>query len=129
MVDQGIPSIPDTSVNALKLRTRINTALPAMADASSDPLAGYSTKAADAAQKAFEIGLSYEDTRANLKRNKMVSKGEDRAIEAGLRSMDKQTAKQMRGQQRNKINNRDRFVSRFAGEILGVGKDLYKRLG
>lgn len=129
MVEQGIPEILDTSVDALRLRTRINTALPAMGDVSSDPLVGYSTKAADAAQKAYEIGLSYADTRANLKRNKMVSKAEDRAIESGLKAMDKDTAKRMRGQQRNKINNRDRFVSRFAGEILGVGKDVYKRVG
>lgn len=129
MVEQGIPEIPDTSVEALRLRTRVSAPMPGMADVSSDPLVGYSTKAADAAKKAYEIGLSYGDTRANLKRNKVLSRNENRAIESSLRAMDKDTAKRMRAQQRNKVNGRDRFVSRFAGEILGVGKDLYKRVG
>ena len=129
MVEQGIPQIPDTSVEALRLRTRVSAPMPGMADVSSDPLVGYSTKAADAAKKAYEIGLSYGDTRANLKSNKVLSRNENRAIESSLRAMDKDTAKRMRAQQRNKVNSRDRFVSRFAGEILGVGKDLYKRVG
>ena len=129
MVDQGIPEIPDTSVEALRLRTRVTAPLPGMANVSSDPLVGYSTKAADAEKRAYEIGLSYGDTRANLKRNRTLSKNEDRAIENSLRSMDKDTTKRMRAQQRNRVNGRNHFVSRFAGEMLGVGRDLYKRVG
>lgn len=129
MVEQGIPEIPDTSVDALRLRSRILAPLPGLADVSSDPLVGYSTKAADAERRAYEIGLSYAQTRANLKRNRLVSKQEERAIETGLRAMQKESARRMRKQQSNRIRGRDSFINRFAGEMLGVGKDLYKRVG
>lgn len=128
MASGGIPEIQDTSVNALKLYTLLGKALPAVQNVSSDPLVGYSTKAADAAQLAYETGLAFGETRANLKRNKLVSQGEDRAIEQGLKSMEKDSAKRMRAQQRNRVNNRNRLTDRFAGEILGVGNDVYKRL-
>ena len=128
MVNEGIPEIQKTDVDTLRLRSKVAAALPPMADVSSDPLVGYSTKAADAAQLAYETGLSYDETRANLKRNKMVSKAEDRMIESGMRQMSKDAAKRQRGQARNRVMGRNRYINRYAGEVMGLGKDVFKVL-
>ena len=128
MGNEGIPEIQKTDVDTLRLRSKVAAALPAMADVSSDPLVGYSTKAADAAQLAYETGLSYDETRANLKRNKMLSKAEDRMIESGMRQMGKDAAKRQRGQARNRVMGRNRYINRYAGEVMGLGKDVFKVL-
>jgi len=128
MANEGIPEIQRTDVETLRLRTGISTALPPMADVSSDPLAGYSTKGADAAQLAFETGLSYGETRANLKRRQMISKQEERMIETGMRRMGKESEKRRRGQQRNRVMGRNSYMKRFAGEVMGLGKDVFKIL-
>lgn len=128
MVNEGIPDIQKTDVDTLRLRSSVSASLPPMAVVSSDPLSGYSTKAADAAQKAYETGLSYDETRANLKRNKMLSKAEDRMIESGMREMSKSAAKRQRAQARNRVMGRNRYTDRFAGEVMGLGKDVFKVL-
>ena len=128
MVNEGIPEIQKTDVETLRLRSKVAASLPAMAAVSSDPLSGYSTKAADAAQLAYETGLSYDETRANLKRNKILSKAEDRMIERGMREMGKNAAKRQRAQARNRVMGRNRYTDRFAGEVMGLGKDVFKVL-
>ena len=128
MVNEGIPEVRKTDVETLRLRSKVSAALPPLQNVSSDPLAGYSTKAADAAQLAYETGLSYGETRANLKRNKMVSKAEDKMIERGMREMGRNAEQRRRGQQRNRVMGRNRYIGRFAGEVMGLGKDVFKVL-
>ena len=57
-----------------------------------------------------------------------MSKQEERMIETGMRRMNKESQKRRRGQQRNRVMGRNNYMKRFAGEVMGLGKDVFKIL-
>ena len=123
-----LPKLLPTDVAALKARDAVLKALPPISTVGTDPLVGYSTKAADAAQLAQNIGAAYDTTRSQLKRNREVSKKEDKLIERMIRSQGRNFSKRLDALHRNKINNRNRFTKRFAADLLGIDTSLYKIL-
>ena len=122
----ALPELVQTDVNTLKLGDAIDTALPAIQQLGSDPLSGYSMKAIDAARRSAEMGLAFADTKAQLKRNEYVSDAEEKQIEKYFRHLEKTNKKRLGLYSRGYIQGDDAYIRRFAGEILGMGRDLFK---
>ena len=70
----ALPALVKADTESLRLQNTLQKALPAIANVGSDPLVGYSTKARDALQLAIEKGLAYGETKANLNKQKAISR-------------------------------------------------------
>ena len=125
----ALPAMEATDVDTLKRRGTLSKALPIISNVGSDPLAGYSTKALDAAQLAMETGLSYMDTRLMDAKMEAISKAEEKQQERFFKGKQRAFKKRLGGLSRYNQDGIDYFTRRFAGEMLGIGKDLYKVLG
>ena len=122
----ALPQLVQTDVDTLKLGDAIDTALPPLQQLGSDPLSGYSMKAIDAAKKSAEMGLAFADTKAQLKRNKYVSEAEDKLIEKYFKQQERANKKRLGAYSRGYVKGDDAYTRRFAGEMLGMGRDLFK---
>ena len=124
----ALPALVKADTETLRLQGTLQKALPAIANVGTDPLVGYSTKAQDALQLAIETGLAYGETKANLEKQKAISKMEERAQEQYFRDKNRAFEKRLSSLSRNNKLGKDYFTKRFAGEMLGMGRDLYKVL-
>ena len=124
----ALPALVKADTETLRLQGTLQKALPAIANVGTDPLVGYSTKAQDALQLAIETGLAYGETKANLDKQKAISKMEERAQEQYFRDKNRAFEKRLGALSRNNRLGQNYFTRRFAGELLGMGKDLYKVL-
>ena len=124
----ALPALVKADTETLRLQGTLQKALPAIANVGTDPLVGYSTKAQDALQLAIETGLAYGETKANLNKQKAISKMEERAQEQYFRDKNRAFEKRLSSLSRNNKLGKDYFTKRFAGEMLGMGRDLYKVL-
>ena len=124
----ALPALVKADTETLRLQGTLQKALPAIANVGTDPLVGYSTKAQDALQLAIETGLAYGDTKANLDKQKAISKMEERAQEQYFRDKNRAFEKRLSSLSRNNKLGKDYFTKRFAGQMLGMGRDLYKVL-
>ena len=124
----ALPALVKADTETLRLQGTLQKALPAIANVGTDPLVGYSTKAQDALQLAIETGLAYGETKANLDKQKAISKMEERAQERYFRDKNRAFEKRLSSLSRNNKLGKDYFTKRFAGEMLGMGRDLYKVL-
>ncbi len=122
----ALPQIAQTDVNTLKLGDALNTALPPIRQLGSDPLSGYSMKAIDAARKSAEMGLAFADTKSQLKRNEYVSNAEEKQINKFFRQQERANKKRLGYYSRGYVQGDDAYTRRFAGEMLGMGRDLFK---
>ena len=122
----ALPQLVQTDVDTLKLGDAINTALPPLQQLGSDPLSGYSMKAIDAAKKAVQMGLAFGDTKAQLKRNQYVSEAEEKQIDKFFRAQERANKKRLGHYSRGYVQGDDAYTQRFAGEMLGMGRDLFK---
>ena len=122
----ALPEMQAASVDALRRQGTLSKALPPIAQLSSERLVGYSTKAADALRLAQEIGIANAFTRADVKRREMIAQARDQAIEQALVSQSRNTARRIKQMARGQMRARDQYIKRFAGAILGVGRDLYR---
>lgn len=122
----ALPQLVQTDVETLKLGDAIRTSLPPLGQLGSDPLSGYSMKALDAAKKATEMGLAFGDTKAQLKRNQYVSEAEEKQIQKFFRQQERANKKRLGYYSRGYVQGDDSYTGRFAGEILGMGRDLFK---
>ena len=131
VLEEGValPALIKADTESLRLQNTLQKSLPAIAQVGSDPLVGYSTKAQDALQLAIEKGLAYGDTKADLKKQKIISKLEERAQEQYFRDRNKAFEKRLGFLSRGTKRGQDAFTRRFAGEMLGLGPDLYRVLG
>lgn len=121
-----LPEIQSVSKRELRQKDAYKLAMPPMTRVGSDALSGYSTKARDAAQLAQAIGLAYGETKAYLKRNREISKAEERNIDRNLNRRNRITRKQLKGLSSYNSTSRNRSARRFAGDYLGMGRDLIK---
>ena len=80
----ALPEMQAASTDALRRQAVISKALPAIDQVSSDRLVGFSTKAADALQRATEIGIANAFTKADINRRAMIAEAQDEAVERGL---------------------------------------------
>ena len=124
----ALPALVKADTETLRLQGTLQKALPAIANVGTDPLVGYSTKAQDALQLAIETGLAYGETKANLDKQKAISKMEERAQEQYFRDKNRAFEKRLSSLSRNNKLGKDYFTKRFAGQMLGMGRDLYKVL-
>ena len=124
----ALPAMEASDTETLRLRDVITKQLPAIQNVGSDPLAGYSTKAIDAARLAQEIGIANAFTRGDVAKMKALSKAEEQAQENFFRSKNRQFEKRLGALSRYSTQGRDQYINRFAGEVLGLGRDLYKVL-
>ena len=124
----GLPAMEASDTETLRLRDVITKQLPPIQNVGSDPLAGYSTKAIDAARLAQEIGIANAFTRGDVAKMKALSKAEEQAQENFFRSKNRQFEKRLGALSRYSTQGRDQYINRFAGEVLGLGRDLYKVL-
>lgn len=122
----ALPQLVQTDVDTLKLGDALNTALPPIRQLGSDPLSGYSMKAIDAARKSAEMGLAFADTKSQLKRNKYVSEAEEKQIDKFFRQQKRANKKRLGYYSRGYVKGDDAYTRRFAGEMLGMGRDLFK---
>ena len=124
----ALPALVKADTETLRLQGTLQKALPAIANVGTDPLVGYSTKAQDELQLAIETGLAYGETKANLDKQKAISKMEERAQEQYFRDKNRAFEKRLSSLSRNNKLGKDYFTKRFAGQMLGMGRDLYKVL-
>ena len=122
----ALPQLVQTDVDTLKLGDAIDTALPPFQQLGSDQLSGYSMKAIDAAKKSAEMGLAFADTKSQLKRNEYVSEAEDKQIEKYFKQQARANKKRLGYYSRGYVKGDDAYTRRFAGEMLGMGRDLFK---
>lgn len=124
----ALPEMVAADTETLRLQGTLTKSLPAIANVGSDPLVGFSTKARDAAQLAYETGLSYADTKMMDAKMKAISKAEEKQQAKFSRSKNRAFEKRLGGLSRYNMQGNNYYTQRFAGEILGVGRDLYKVL-
>ena len=97
----ALPALVKADTETLRLQGTLQKALPAIANVGTDPLVGYSTKAKDALQLAIETGLAYGETKANLNKQKGISKMEERAQEQYFRDRNRMFEKRLSSLSRN----------------------------
>ena len=124
----ALPALVKADTETLRLQGTLQKALPPIANVGTDPLVGYSTKAQDALQLAIETGLAYGETKANLEKQKAISKMEEKGQEKYFRDRNRAFEKRLGALSRNNKLGQNYFTRRFAGEVLGMGTDLYKVL-
>ena len=124
----ALPLMEATDVEALKRRGTISKALPPIANVGSDPLVGYSTKARDAEQLALETKLSYDDTRMMDSKMKAISEAESQQQEKYFRGRDQEFEKRLGFLNRAHNARKNYYTRQFAGEVFGMGPDLFKVL-
>ena len=130
ILEQGValPAMVAADTETLRLQGTLSKPLPPIANVGSDPLVGYSTKARDAAQLAYETGLSYADTKMMNAKMKAISKAEEKQQEQFFRNKNRAFEKRLGKLSRYNTQGRNYYTQRFAGEMMGLGRDLYKVL-
>ena len=122
----ALPAMQAGDTETLRLRDVITKQLPAIPNVGSDPLVGYSTKGIDAARLAQEIGIANAFTRGDLVKMRAISKAEKQAQENFFRGQNRQFKKRLGALSRYSTQGKNQYINRFAGEVLGLGRDLYK---
>ena len=130
-VAEGIvlPTIKDVGLGALKQQAAVSMALPAMSGVSSDAMYGNNPKAEEAALRNYQLGVAHGITKNQLKRNALVSKAEEQSIEKNYRRDSRLSKKRLGIISRNNVKGKNRYANRFAGEVLGIDRDLHRILG
>ena len=123
-----LPAMEASDTETLRLRDVITKQLPAIQNVGSDPLVGYSTKGIDAARLAQEIGIANAFTKGDLAKMRAISKAEDIAQRNYFASKDRAFKKRLGALSYYSTQGEDQYIKRFAGEVLGLGRDLYKVL-
>lgn len=121
-----LPSIASTDVSVLKLKDALDTRLSSMANVGSDPLSGYSMKALDAARRAQEMGIAFGVTKSQLAKQRAISNAEEKAIDNFFSQQSRANKKRLGYYSRGHTQGNDLYTKRFAGQMLGMGPDLYK---
>ena len=124
----ALPAMEAADTETLRLRGIITKQLPGISNVGSDPLVGYSTKGIDAARRAQEIGIANAFTRNDLAKMRLISRAEEEGQERFFRSRDRNFKKRLGALNRYTTQGRNQYINRFAGEVLGLGRDLYKVL-
>ena len=130
ILEEGValPAMLAADTETLRLAGTLTKALPPIANAGSDPLVGYDTKARDAAQLAYETGLSYMDTKNMDAKMNALSKAEEQGQERFFRDRDRGFKKRLGSLNRYHRGRKDYYTRQFAGEVFGMGPDLFKVL-
>ena len=123
-----IPAMEAGDTETLRLRDVVTKQLPAIQNVGSDPLVGYSTKGIDAARLAQEIGIANAFTRGDLAKMRAISKAEENAQNNYFASKNRAFEKRLGALSYYSTQGKDQYIDRFAGEVLGLGRDLYKVL-
>ena len=130
LLEKGValPVMLAADTETLRLQGTLNKSLPAIANVGSDPLVGYSTKAQDAAKLAYETGLSYADTKRMDAKMKAISEGEEELQEKYFRNRDRGFEKRLGSLVRGHTARKNYYTRQFAGEVFGIGPELFKVL-
>lgn len=130
VMEEGValPAMLAADTETIRLQGTLNKALPPIANVGSDPLVGYSTKAQDAARLAYETGLSYADTKRMDAKMKAISKAEEEQQEKYFRNRDRGFEKRLGSLTRGHNARKNYYTRQFAGEVFGIGPDLFKVL-
>ena len=124
----ALPAMEASDTETLRLRDVITKQLPGIQNVGSDPLVGYSTKGIDAARLAQEIGIANAFTKGDLAKMRAISKAEDIAQNNYFASKDRAFKKRLGALSYYTTQGKEQYINRFAGDVLGLGKDLYKIL-
>ena len=129
-IERGVelPELIKTDIGTLRLQDTLSKALPPVSNIGSNPLSGYSTKALDAARYAQEVGLAFGESKARLALGKAKSKADEKATEKYFKQLSRDNKKRLRAYSRGYVKQNNSFTRRFAGEMLGMGRDLFKVL-
>ena len=130
VMEEGValPAMLAADTETIRLQNTLNKALPPIANVGSDPLVGYDTKARDAAQLAYETGLSYMDTKNMDGKMNALSKAEADQQEKFFRNRDRSFEKRLGSLNRYHRGRKNYYTRQFAGEVFGIGPDLFKVL-
>jgi hypothetical protein len=127
-LDAGVelPNIKGVDVQYLDALLRARSALPRVLSIDSDRLRGFNSKELDAAKYSQEIGLAFSDNRANLNRSELIARKKSLAIDRYFKALETQYRNRLALLSRSNQRNKNLFMRRFAGELLGVSSELYK---
>lgn len=124
----ALPAMLAADTETLRLQGTLKKSLPPIANVGSDPLVGYSTKARDAAKLAYETGLSYGDTKAMDYKMRAISKAEEQQQEKYFRNRERGMEKRLGNLVRGHTARKNYYTRQFAGEVFGIGPELFKVL-
>jgi hypothetical protein len=127
-LEEGVelPNIKGVDVQYLDALLRARSALPRVLSIDSDKLRGFNSKEIDAAKYAQELGLAFADNRANLNRSELIARKKSLAIDRYFKALETQYRNRLALLSRSNQRNKNLFMRRFAGELLGVSSELYK---
>lgn len=126
-LDKGVelPNIKGIDVQYLDALLRARSALPRILSIDTDRLRGYNSREIEAAQYAKEIGLAFADNRANIQRGQIAARQKSMAIDRYFKALETQYRNRLAMMSRSNQRNKNQFMRRFAGELLGMTSELY----
>jgi hypothetical protein len=127
-LEEGVelPNIKGVDVQYLDALLRARSELPRVLSIDSDKLRGFNSKEIDAEKYAQELGLAFADNRANLNHSELIARKKSLAIDRYFKALETQYRNRLALLSRSNQRNKNLFMRRFAGELLGVSSELYK---